>query len=85
MSTASPHGPAGLNGTPGPPGEWRQPVDPRIGIPSPHSVTQIQVTQLRWEYLVGHEIMEHVEIWHIGQRLAATDRSIGVCGEWGAC
>lgn len=53
---------------------------PNVGIPSPHSVTQIQVTQLRWEYLIGCQIMERVEIWHNGQRLATNDRSIGVTG-----
>lgn len=84
MTTDSPHGPAGKDGTPGPPGEWRQPVDPRIGIPSPHSVTQIQVTQLRWEYLAGSEIMEHVEIWNNGQRIATSDRSIGITGACGS-
>jgi|GEM_PF-4486604 len=74
----------GADGEPGPPGNTNYLHNlGQFGVPSPHSVTQIQVTQMRWEYLVGSEIMEYVEIWHNGQRLAASTRSIGITGACG--
>ena len=83
-SLAGPHCDPGHDGEPGPSGDpGYMAAPPNVGIPSPHSVTQIQVTQLRWEYLIGCQIMERIEIWHEGQRLAASARSIGVTGGCG--
>ena len=72
---------SGLKGDKGPPGP-RGCIESAVGVgvPSPQSVTQIQATLLLWEYIAGSEIMERLEVWHDGRRIATGERSIGVIG-----
>ncbi len=54
-------------------------------MPSPDTVTTVQVIQLHWEFIAGSEIREHLEWWLNGQRIGSQERGIGVTGADGPC
>ncbi len=78
-------GPQGNVGTPGPAGHNGPIGPPGVGVPSPDTVTTVQVIQLHWEFIAGSEIREHLEWWLNGQRIGSQERGIGVTGADGPC
>lgn len=81
MSWSGDPGPVGPPGEPGlgPVG----PVGPPGPITSPQSVETIEVIKLQWEYLIGSQVMNRVEIWHNGYCIASRDYSVGLVGATG--
>jgi hypothetical protein len=54
-----------------------------IGVPSPSSVENAEVTIIKWRYLDAYETIEYTEIWKDGVKLATNSRSIGIGGAIG--